>query len=215
MSCEEYEQKINALVDNELNSSDMELIQAHLQECKYCQNVLQATIALKKRLSTHMPRVNAPLSLKARIRQDLEKKNAPKWNLLKIFSSNPIPAFTLAAIILIMIGFGVGRITAIPTNNMDFSSLQLNELTQVVTLEGKLVCINCALHESLGNPVFCKEHNHTLGIRLADGSIWSILENEKVKGLCNCYDHLNKTITVQGIVFPKAKYIELTSFKLI
>ena len=55
MSCEEYEQKINALVDNELNSSDMELIQAHLQECKYCQNVLQTTIALKKRLSTHMP----------------------------------------------------------------------------------------------------------------------------------------------------------------
>jgi len=74
MKCEEYQQNISAMVDDELKDSVMESTKAHLAECEHCQSVLKATRALKKMVSERMHRQAAPVHLRARIRRELDKE---------------------------------------------------------------------------------------------------------------------------------------------
>jgi len=126
---------------------------------------------------------------------------------------NPIPAYAAAGILLLVVGFGLGRLTPLPFAGSKFTTEQ-NEAGHNITLQGRLVCINCSLHGHQGEPVYCKEHNHVLGIQLADGSIWSILENDGASELRKDYADLNKTVTIEGVVFPGAKFIEIRKYKL-
>ena len=217
MSCEEYEKSISALIDGELEGSQLTKVQAHLDGCKSCQATMKATQAVKKLVSEKMHREVAPVHLRARIRRELDKESAklPLWSkVARIFTYNPVPAFAVAALLLIAVGFGIGRFTVLPSDG-SIVVTEGSELGTAITLQGRLVCINCELHGHEGNPVFCKEHNHVLGVKLADGSIWSILDNKEAEGLRSRYADMNKTFSIEGVAFPGAKYIELRKFKLI
>jgi len=215
MKCEEYQEKISAMVDGELEGSVLELTKTHVAECEHCQRVLQATRIVKGLISNKLHRQVAPVHLRARIRRELEKESSKStaWSwVTRIFVYNPIPAYATVAVILLVIGFGFGRLTFLPANGSKFIAKQ-EEIGHNITLQGRLVCINCALHGHQGKPIYCKEHNHVLGIQLADGSIWSILENSDVAGLRNDYADLNKTLIIEGVAYPNAKYIEIRKFK--
>jgi len=216
MSCMDFEKSISAMVDGELHGSELDKVQAHIHVCENCQSTMRATQAVKNLVSNRIHREVAPVHLRARIRRELDKESASSVflsRLVRIFTYKPIPAYATVVVVLLVLGFGLGRFTTLHFSGSPIA-LERGESGHTITLEGKLVCINCALHGSEGHPVYCKEHNHVLGLRLADGSIWSILEDEQAEKLAARYADMNKLVTIQGLVFPEAKYIELRKFKL-
>lgn len=216
MTCLYFQDKISAQVDEELKGSLREEVEAHIKQCQACKKAYKAEIAVKKLITQRLPRETAPISLRARIRRELEKesKRLPLWSrLVRFFAYKPIPAYVIAGISLIAFGFGLGRLSFYASQKSPFTKGQMHA-AQPITMQGQLVCINCSLHGAEGHPIFCKEHNHMLGIRLADGSIWSILENEQASGLHTRYADMHKTVVIEGVAYVDAKYVEIRKFKI-
>ena len=67
MKCEEAQELITGLVDNELSTQESALITAHFGECADCAKSFSREYALKRLLSNAAARIDAPTELRAKI----------------------------------------------------------------------------------------------------------------------------------------------------
>jgi hypothetical protein len=67
MTCQETQQFITALIDQELDQPDRLLVEAHLAECPACRIAFQEERALKERIRAVAERVHAPDHLRSKV----------------------------------------------------------------------------------------------------------------------------------------------------
>jgi anti-sigma factor RsiW len=55
MKCDEYEEQVSALIDNELADQESEMLFVHLGECATCRATLRSTLELRANLKEDVP----------------------------------------------------------------------------------------------------------------------------------------------------------------
>ncbi|MCP4051128.1 MAG: hypothetical protein GY730_10540 [bacterium] len=85
-----------------------------------------------------------------------------------------------------------------------------------ITVEGKLVCIGCSLKKLSGANAQCSLYSqHDTGLQLKDGSIWSIVNNQKGHDIIRAHHTvINKTARITGWLYPNARHIEIDSISV-
>jgi hypothetical protein len=82
-----------------------------------------------------------------------------------------------------------------------------------VTLSGELVCAGCTLKKMDGANAQCNLFaQHTIGFRLGDGTLWSIIDNLEGHDITRGHGLVdNKKATITGYLYPVAHMIEIES----
>lgn len=107
MRCEEAQELITALVDNELAAAETPAVEAHLKDCSKCQFIYREERALKRKTRMAGASLSAPDELRKKILSDLSlfpERAKPRRDWLGLFSpSRSIlrPAYALAVVILL------------------------------------------------------------------------------------------------------------------
>jgi hypothetical protein len=83
-------------------------------------------------------------------------------------------------------------------------------------IAGKIVCIGCTLEQQDGGADSqCTLHaKHAQGILMADGTLWTLVDNGRGHHLITSDKLKGKEVKVLGWKFPRAQYIEAWKFQL-
>lgn len=108
MRCEEAQELITALVDNELSGEESYSIKAHFKDCRRCRFTYEQELALKREIRLAGVSVRAPADLRESILSDRrifpERANlAKEWKRLFRPLTALRPAFIAALLLLIII----------------------------------------------------------------------------------------------------------------
>jgi len=79
VNCEEAQELITGLVDNELSAEESALITAHFGECAACPNSLARETALKQLLKNAATAIHAPSAMRAKITAAHSPSRAKLW----------------------------------------------------------------------------------------------------------------------------------------
>lgn len=90
------------------------------------------------------------------------------------------------------------------------------ELKDRVEIPGTVVCIGCTLENQEGgaDPQCTLYAKHAQGLQLADGTIWSFVDNARGHYLITTDKMRGKEIKVLGWRFAKAQYLEVFKFAI-
>jgi len=85
-----------------------------------------------------------------------------------------------------------------------------------ITLEAKLVCLGCSLKKMSGANAQCDLYSlHDVGVKLADGSLWSIVNNQAGHDTIRAHKLvIGKTAKITGWLYPNAHHIEIDSINI-
>ena len=85
-----------------------------------------------------------------------------------------------------------------------------------ITLDVELVCLGCSLKKMSGANAQCGLFTrHDVGIRMGDGTLWSIVNNKKGHDIIRAHSLvIHKKATVTGWLYPAANHIEIDSIKV-
>ncbi len=85
-----------------------------------------------------------------------------------------------------------------------------------ITLQGELVCLGCSLKKLDGANAQCNLFaHHAIGFKTLDGTLWSIVDNEKGHDIIRAHALLeHKNATIKGWIFPIANQIEIHKIKV-
>lgn len=78
-------------------------------------------------------------------------------------------------------------------------------------LPGELVCIGCSLKKLDGANAQCNLYaHHAIGFKANDGTLWSIVDNERGHDVVRAHTLLEKKkAIITGWIYPSAHYIEI------
>lgn len=109
MRCEEAQELITALVDNEISHPERSSIESHLKDCPKCQLIYAREQALKREVRMAGASMSAPADLREKIQSDRRifpqrAESAKRWKWL-VWPVKPSlrPAFVLALLILLVL----------------------------------------------------------------------------------------------------------------
>jgi hypothetical protein len=90
------------------------------------------------------------------------------------------------------------------------------DLKDRIWIEGKIVCIGCALEKQDGGAdAQCTLHaKHAQGLLLTDGTLWTFVDNARGHLVVTNKKLLGKTVKVYGWKFAKAQYVELWKYQV-
>jgi anti-sigma factor RsiW len=109
MRCEEAQELITALVDNELSQKERQSIETHLTECQRCQFIYKEEEALKRQIRLASAKVSAPAGLREKILSDRrifpERRGASGFwkGLLWPQRTTLLPTLVVATLIIIIL----------------------------------------------------------------------------------------------------------------
>jgi hypothetical protein len=108
MKCEEAEELISALADNELSDRERSSIESHLRECSRCQRAYERHQSLNSEIRMVSASVLAPIDLKQRIVSDQrtmpkEAESNSRGNLILRLQPFFRPAFACALLVILVI----------------------------------------------------------------------------------------------------------------
>jgi len=85
-----------------------------------------------------------------------------------------------------------------------------------ITVEAELVCLGCSLKKLSGANAQCGLYTqHDVGVKLADGSLWSIVNNAVGHDTIRAHKLvIGKIATITGWLYPNANHIEFDSIKI-
>jgi anti-sigma factor (TIGR02949 family) len=106
MTCDQAQELITALVDNELPAPERAAIEGHLKECANCRSVYTLEAVLKERVRSAVAGLAAPAELRERILGDrrvfpprvVTDQESRPW--ARVFTR---PAFALALLVLVLL----------------------------------------------------------------------------------------------------------------
>src|SRR5499427_2075571 len=108
MKCEQAEELISALIDDELSDPERSSIEGHLKDCPTCQRAYEWGRVLNREMHTVSASVVASVDLRQRILTDQrtstkESKSTLRSRLLLQFQSFVRPAYALALIAIVAV----------------------------------------------------------------------------------------------------------------
>ncbi|MFQ5876269.1 MAG: anti-sigma factor [Acidobacteriota bacterium] len=84
---------------------------------------------------------------------------------------------------------------------------------QMVHLEGRVVCYDCALHGiPIEAQIACRAHGHASGIQTADGQIWRFALNRSDAGALLDPGLRGRRIAVEGRLYRAIGYLDVTDY---
>jgi anti-sigma factor RsiW len=131
MKCEEAEELISALADNELSDRERSSIEGHLRECPRCQRAYEWYRSLNSEIRTVSASVVAPIDLTQRILSDQRTmpKEAESSNAgsALIFRLQPFRRPAFASALLVMLLFSIFFLMQRPGQPISLTALQIRE----------------------------------------------------------------------------------------
>ena len=107
MNCDEAQELITALVDQELDQAERSALEAHLEECSGCRLAFEEELALKQKIRQAGERMHAPALLRSRILSDrrifTEKSRSARQWLGDLWPGSPIFRTALALTVLVLL----------------------------------------------------------------------------------------------------------------
>lgn len=108
MRCEEAQELITALVDDEISAPERTAIESHMKDCEACRLAYRREQALKKEIKTAGARLSAPAELREKILADAGHAPAAaldprRWQDLLRHRRRLRPAFALATLALLIL----------------------------------------------------------------------------------------------------------------
>lgn len=85
-----------------------------------------------------------------------------------------------------------------------------------ITLKGELVCVGCSLKKMNGANAQCSLFaHHAMGFKAGDGTLWSIVDNEKGHDIIRAHTLLgNRSATISGWIYPLAHFVEIDTIEV-
>lgn len=202
-SCEQMDDLITQLVDNELRNEDQKQTVAHLQQCGSCQKSYELQKALKKQLGTAVQQVAAPVHMRARIRRDIREFNS--WpgffgSLAHVFSAHKFKGAVAAISLVLLVALPYSQIMFDQTGT---SSSGDQASMRFVAVKGKILCIDCEAIKAAGQVPVCAEDHH-LGLKDESGEIWSFVNAAEGKKIIHDFSLMNQPLEVEGYALPGA-----------
>jgi len=109
MECEDAQELITALVDNELSVAERRTIEDHLRECKNCRSTHEQELTLKRQIRLMSAAVTAPAGLREKVQAEIEKLSARAplvspsgWRSWLVMPAVR-PALALALVVLVIL----------------------------------------------------------------------------------------------------------------
>ena len=107
MNCEEAQESITALVDQELDQGERSSLEAHMDECSGCRLAFEDELALKRNIRQTGERMHAPALLRSRILSDRrifsEKRRSARQWLENLWPASPVYRSALALAVLVLL----------------------------------------------------------------------------------------------------------------
>jgi anti-sigma factor RsiW len=109
MNCEEAQELITALVDQQLDHGERSALEAHMGECSGCRLAFEEELALKRKIRQAGERMHAPALLRSRILSDrrispANRRSARQW-LETLWPASPVYRTALALTFLLLLSF--------------------------------------------------------------------------------------------------------------
>jgi anti-sigma factor (TIGR02949 family) len=107
MNCDEAQESITALVDQELDHAERSVLESHMGECSGCRLAFEEELALKRSIRQTGERMHAPARLRSRILSDRrifpEKRRSARQWLETLWPRSPIYQTGLALAFLVLL----------------------------------------------------------------------------------------------------------------
>jgi len=129
MNCEQAEELISALIDDELSDPERSSIESHLKDCPKCQRTYEWGRALNREIRTVSASVVAPVDLRQRILSDqrttTKEAECSKGRSKLILRLQPFlrPAFASALLVILVISIFFVRQS--PSQPISLAALQI------------------------------------------------------------------------------------------
>lgn len=116
MKCDEYQEQVSALIDNELADKESELLFTHLSECAACRATLRSELELRATLREDVPPL-APRELDERVLSNVSraerKPKAPRMMRRAVWQRTVSMPWPIAAAIAALFLIGGLAVTSI------------------------------------------------------------------------------------------------------
>lgn len=198
MRCDEAQELITALVDNELSAPERSSIESHLKDCPKCQMIYEEELTLKRELHVAGTRMSAPADLRRKLLADERLFPQPfespgGWErLLSPLRSALRPAFVLALLVLL-------ALPALHLMQPKEQSVSLSALeTHGKILQGAISFVRAESQEAV------KEHleQSVSGTFAPMGYDFSMMQLKAVGGRVHGIDGRKVLVTIYEGAFP-------------
>jgi hypothetical protein len=99
--------------------------------------------------------------------------------------------------------------------NMKTNAVKSNAMkSEMVTVEGTLVCPSCELKKTEGADAACKIYGHRFALKTKDGRYINFLENKYSEDLIKGDKYHGQDIKVHGNYYANANLLEVKSFEV-
>ncbi len=112
--CYQFLKHINDYIDNDIDQTDLKLLNKHMAECDECRLYVERSKAVKHSLSA-LPRYKTSSSfdivLKERLRNEIKQEKTSRWSFFQFNFTNPvrIPAMAAGAFAIVVIGLFISQ----------------------------------------------------------------------------------------------------------
>ena len=129
MKCEQAEELISALIDNELWGPERSSIEGHLKDCPKCQRTYDWGRVLNREIRTASANVVAPVDLRQRILSDqrtmTKEAQSSNWESKLIFRLQPILRPASAAALIVILVISIFFLMQSPSQAISLAALQI------------------------------------------------------------------------------------------
>ena len=129
MKCEDLQELITALVDNEVSDQERSLVERHLRDCPRCQFVYEQELVLKRETRAAGARLGAPTELRRKILSDQSifsaTERSPKSWRGRIQPLLPLHRPALALVLIILIIFPVLYLIQTQSEPLSLAAFQI------------------------------------------------------------------------------------------
>jgi len=210
--CNHIRPRIAGYIDHEIDPNEVRLIKQHMDDCPECADEAAQQKQVKDAVHRYAAKATVPAPLRSRIRRVLDRHAHAFsfWEQIRqLFQWQPVPAIVTAGLLVIL----PSLLTYWGTIR-EVDAVQVRPAMTEARLEGEVICVDCALliqaHET---PIH--DASHHLGLRTTDGSIWSILPNQKGHELIEKAGKLRQHVKVEGQVFPRMNYVQVKGYSFL
>jgi anti-sigma factor RsiW len=131
MNCEEAQEFITALVDNQVCDEERSMIESHLKDCQRCQFNFEQEQALKREIGAAGARLHAPAELRSKILSDRRIFSGPEqssgsWTE-RIFTAWPLPRPALALAVAVVLILPMLYFMRTPSKPISLAALEIQK----------------------------------------------------------------------------------------
>jgi len=212
-SCQNIQEQIAGYVDQEFDQAQATTISRHLHGCPNCAEEANLQRRVKTKVQQLAKPIAAPAHLRAGIRRSLAREQSMHWGFLsqlrQLFQAQPLPAF--ASLVALVISSGLLTYYGLRTPaDLKTASAAFVE----GAIEGEFICVDCDFLDRTGT-AYNHDATHRIGLRSANGEVWSILQSEKGRELMQDLGRFHQHFRVRGRLFKNDHYVEVQEFFLI